>query len=103
MGPLEKAIHGKIIAALHPSRFELENESAKHGFSRGDEGHFKVLIVANAFDGLSRIERHQKIFGLVRAELDSGVHALAIRALTPNEETDTLKKFESPECQHGRK
>jgi BolA protein len=44
-----------------------------------------LLIVAPAFTGKSRIERHRIVNDVVREELQDGVHALAIKALAPGE------------------
>jgi stress-induced morphogen len=103
MGPIEAQILEKIKAAFQPLRLELENESHKHQFSRGPEGHFKLLVISSVFDGLRSVERHQKIFALLQSELSSAVHALTIKALTPEEGEKQGVKFESPACLHGLK
>ena len=58
--------------------------SAKEDDPKG-ETHFKVTIVSAAFRGLSRLERHRLVYQTVDAELKERVHALTIRALTPEE------------------
>ena len=103
MGPLEKQIREKIEKEFSPVRVDLENESHKHQFSRGPEGHFKLLVVSEAFEGLRSVERHQRIFALVDEELRTGVHALTIKALTPAESEKQGIHFESPACLHGLK
>lgn len=103
MGPIETQILKKVTEAFQPVRIELENESHRHGFSRGPEGHFKLLVISSAFSGLRSIERHQKIFSLLKSEMDSGVHALTIKAMTPEESEKQGVHFESPACQHGLK
>jgi BolA protein len=43
--------------------------------------------VSEAFRGKSRIERHRMVNATLTDELQSGVHALAIHANAPGEET----------------
>lgn len=46
----------------------------------GTEDHYEVSVRSPAFQGLSRIEAHQKVMDAFRAELATGeVHALSIR------------------------
>ena len=61
--------------------FELDNQSAQHaGHYTGDgETHWRVLLVANEFQGLSRVQRHQKINELVKHEFENGLHALTLQ------------------------
>jgi len=52
----------------------------------GSDCSFEVLIVSDAFDGLSTIKRQQPILGLFKEELATGkLHALGIKARTPAE------------------
>ena len=96
---IETLIRDKLGAQFMPSVFEVVNESANHNFSRGPEGHFKVLIVSGHFAGLSRIKRHQAVFGILKEEMKT-VHALTIRAMTPEEYAKDASDFTSPACAH---
>ena len=49
------------------------------------ESHFRVVVVSEAFQGKSLVERHRRINAVLKDELAGPVHALAIRALTPAE------------------
>jgi BolA protein len=86
---LQARMREKLMIALNPTRLDVVNEShlhAGHSSSPGTgESHFRVLIVADAFAGKSRIERHRTVNDVVRDELRDGVHALAIKALAPGE------------------
>ena len=72
------------LAALSPRELEVIDESEQHrghgGWREGGETHFRVVIRAGLFDGLSRVERHRRINGLLAPEFARGLHALAIRA-----------------------
>lgn len=86
---LETRMREKLAAALHPSRLDLVNEShlhdGHHSSPGSGESHFRLLIVADAFAGKSRLERHRLINELLRDEITGGVHALAIKACAPGE------------------
>ena len=79
----------KLTAAFAPADLAIEDESHRHeghaGHRPGGQTHFRVTIVAEAFRGRSRIERHRMINEVLAAELQGGVHALAINAKAPGE------------------
>ena len=79
----------KLTAAFAPQSLRVEDESHHHqghaGHRPGGETHFRVYIVASAFEGKSRIERHRMINSMLAAELAGSVHALAIKAHAPGE------------------
>jgi acid stress-induced BolA-like protein IbaG/YrbA len=52
----------------------------------GSDAHFEALVVADAFEGKSLIERHQMVYAAVRAEMASeAIHALSLKTATPAE------------------
>ena len=76
------------LADLAPSTMELRDDSAAHvGHAGAANGarHFSLLIVSNAFSGVPRLERHQKVLSRVNDLLPYPIHALSIRALAPDE------------------
>lgn len=83
------AIRAKLTAAFSPQSLHVYDDSEKHhghaGHREGGETHFRVTIVASAFEGLSRIDRHRKINDLLAEEFRAGVHALQLTTLTPEE------------------
>ena len=83
----EESIRSKLNAAFAPEGLKIENESALHqGHAHaGEDTHFRVSIVSLAFEGKSRVERHRMVNEALAIELEGGLHALAIRALTPAE------------------
>ncbi len=87
---LQSRIEGKITAALAPEHLEVINESRLHaghqpGFDGTGESHFRIRIVATAFNSMNMVMRHRKINELLKEEIDRGLHALAIEAKTPEE------------------
>jgi BolA protein len=85
----EDHITEKLAAAFAPQSLTVVDESHEHqghaGHRPGGQTHFRVYIVAEAFRGKSRIDRHRMINSVLAAELASGVHALAIHAAAPGE------------------
>jgi BolA family transcriptional regulator, general stress-responsive regulator len=79
----------KLTKAFAPASLNVLDESHQHvghaGYREGGETHFRVHIVAEAFRGKSRLERHRMVNETLVAELKGGVHALAIYAAAPGE------------------
>lgn len=76
------------LAPLGASVFELADDSAEHAGhagAAGGGGHFSLLIVSEHFIGLSRLARHRAVLERVGDLIPHPVHALAIRACTPDE------------------
>lgn len=86
---VKTAIAEKLTAAFAPQSLDVQDESHRHeghaGHRPGGQTHFRVTIVAEAFRGKSRIERHRMINQTLAGELSGGVHALAIHASAPGE------------------
>ena len=51
----------------------------------GDGQHFQALIVSAAFDGRSRVQRHQLVYAALGSRMREEIHALSMRTLTPQE------------------
>jgi len=96
---MQARIEAKLTQAFSPERLAVINESHLHAghhhtdrghdetFDGTGETHFRVRIVAAAFAGKSRIERHRAVNALLADELAAGVHALAIEPAAPGEKT----------------
>jgi BolA protein len=96
---IQARIEARLRGALSPERLEVINESHLHAghhhlesghqatFDGTGETHFRVRIVAPSFAGMSRVERHRAVNGLLADELKAGLHALAIEPAAPGEKT----------------
>jgi BolA family transcriptional regulator, general stress-responsive regulator len=76
------------LAPLAPVALEIRDDSAAHAGHEGARdgaGHFSLLIVSEAFSGLSRLARHQRVLREVADLLPHPIHALSMKALTPEE------------------
>jgi acid stress-induced BolA-like protein IbaG/YrbA len=52
---------------------------------RGDGHHFEALIVSPAFEGKSRVARHQLVYAALGDRMREEIHALSMSTLTPAE------------------
>lgn len=76
-----------------PSALEVIDRSAEHKHHAGvkdGRGHFEVHIVSANFDSLSLLERHKAIYAALADMMLSDIHALSIRAHSPQEAATTL-------------
>ena len=104
MGPIQAAISDKLRRALVPEHLEVVNESGKHNVPPGAESHFKVTVVARAFEGRKLLERHREINRILAEELGGGIHALSLQTLTPDEwRTRGEPPHRTPPCRGGEK
>ena len=96
---MQQMIETKITDAIAPTHLEVINESHMHNVPPGSESHFKLVIVTNVFEGLSRVRRHQQINGLLADELKGSIHALSMQTLTPSEWSKSNNTvIISPDC-----
>ena len=76
------------LAPLAPAVLEIHDDSAAHaghvGAAAGG-GHFSLVIVSKSFSGLPRLARHQRVLREVADLVPHPIHALSIKALTPDE------------------
>ena len=49
------------------------------------QGHYEALVICEAFAGKRSLQRHQMVYGTLGTRVGREIHALAIRALTPEE------------------
>jgi BolA protein len=76
------------LAALEPESLELVDESAAHAGhagARSGGGHYRLTIVARAFDGKPAQQRHRMVYDALGPMMRHEIHALAIRAYAPGE------------------
>jgi acid stress-induced BolA-like protein IbaG/YrbA len=52
----------------------------------GDGRHWSAFIVSNAFNGLTTLARHRRVYATLGQRMHTDeVHALSIKAMTPSE------------------
>lgn len=98
---IAERIERKLGAGLSPAHLEVLDESAMHASGPGAETHFRVLVVSERFEGQPLVQRHRLVYQLLEQERADGVHALAMRTLTPAEYGLDPSPGESPACMGG--
>lgn len=81
-------IRERLTDALAPERLEIIDESHKHVGHEGAKqggGHYRVLIVSTAFSDKNLLQRHRLVYDTLGEAMQSDIHALSIKALTPDE------------------
>lgn len=76
------------LEALEPVHLDLQDESEAHAGHAGAAsggGHFSLIVVSDAFSGAGRLARHRAVLDRLADLIPHSVHALAIRAYTPDE------------------
>jgi acid stress-induced BolA-like protein IbaG/YrbA len=56
-----------------------------HLVVEGDGRHFFATVVCAAFEGLSRVRRHQRVYAALGDRMREQIHALSMKTLTPAE------------------
>ncbi len=82
---VEHKIRQKLNSHFNIAVLEVVNESPNHQVPEGAETHFRVLIVSKDFEGLNTVKRHQKVYQVLKEELQGPVHAFSQKTLTPAE------------------
>ena len=66
-------------------RYIAQGLDCQHLEVDGDGRHFNAVIVCAAFEGRSRVQRHQLVYAALGERMREEVHALSMRTLTPAE------------------
>jgi BolA family transcriptional regulator, general stress-responsive regulator len=86
MNTLERIEHK--LEVLSPDSVELVDDSDKHAGhegAKGGGGHFQLIIVSPRFEGKSTQARHRMVHSALGDMLEREIHALSIKAYTPDE------------------
>jgi len=72
--PTAEDVKARIEASIPGATAEVQSP---------DNVHFNARVVAEAFDGLSRIEQHRLVYAAFEGELGGAIHALQLKTETP--------------------
>jgi BolA family transcriptional regulator, general stress-responsive regulator len=79
-----------LTESFSPQRLAIIDDSHRHAGHAGSrpegETHFTVEIVSTAFAGKSRVDRQRLVYAALSDLLRDRVHALALKALAPDED-----------------
>jgi acid stress-induced BolA-like protein IbaG/YrbA len=59
--------------------------ACEHVEVAGDGQHFQAVIVSAAFEGRSRVQRHQMVYAALGERMREEIHALSMKTLTAKE------------------
>lgn len=97
-------IEQKLTNGLAAKHLQVVNESGNHNVPPGSESHFKVVLVAEDFEGKNLLARHRLVNGLLAEELQGKIHALALHTYTEAEwRSQNGNAPMSPPCLGGSK
>ncbi len=77
-----------LTEAFSPESMQLVDESHKHAGhagAKGGAGHYDLTIVSAQFAGQNTIARHRLVYAALESMMPVEIHALSIKAFTPNE------------------
>ena len=64
----------------------LQDDEAKVSISKEmHHCHHEAIVISKKFEGLNRLQRHRCILNSVKEQFRSDLHALSIKAYTPEE------------------
>ena len=87
-------IQARLQHAFAPTHLEVLDESDQHKGHAGHQGgarHFAIIISADCFSNLPRVQAHRQIYALFDDMIPEQIHALRI------------KVFPSPQCFSGER
>ena len=76
------------LAALEPAVIRIADESARHAGHEGAKaggGHYLLTIVSHHFISKSALARHRLVYDTLREMMHKNIHALSVKAYTPEE------------------
>jgi BolA protein len=96
---IETALRKHLDLAL----FDINDESSKH--FEAHDSHFKMYVVSDTFEGMTLIQRHRKVKGILKDEgLMEKVHAVSLKTDTVQECKKAFpKQAEEMLCRGGGK
>jgi BolA family transcriptional regulator, general stress-responsive regulator len=79
-------IREQLQQRLQPQSLEVVDDGAQHaGHAHAGSGHFTVRIIATAFSGKPRLQRHRMVYEALETLMHDDIHALSIKAVSPEE------------------
>jgi len=85
-------IHATLKSALQPDFIDIIDDSQAHAGDPGAQngaGHYVLSIVSSQFAGRSMVQRHQMVYSALASFMPAEIHALRIKAITPDEKAKT--------------
>lgn len=81
-------MRSRLQTKFQPVSLEVIDEGHMHVGHEGAKdgrGHFRVRVVSAQFAGLSMMQRHRLIYGIMGQLMQTDIHALTIEATAPED------------------
>ena len=81
-------VERRLREAFEPEALDVEDQShlhAGHEGAKDGRGHFRVMIVSDAFAGMNAIARHRAVYAAMGELMTTDIHALSIEAVASSE------------------
>ena len=101
VGRVKELIESRLDEGLTPLHLVVENESYMHSVPENSETHFRIVVVAEAFEGRRQVQCHQAVYGLLNDIIGKPIHALALHTYGPDEWEPDQETPDSPVCLGG--
>lgn len=79
---LREAFNDALIRLHDDSDAHIGHAGARDGL-----GHFDLYIVSKRFAGMNLLERHRAVYDALGPLMQTDIHALSVRALSPEEDS----------------
>jgi len=74
--PSLETVRQRLLASFPDAAVEVTDLT-------GTEDHFQAVVVTPAFQGKTRVEQHQMVYGALGELMAGAIHALALTTRTP--------------------
>ena len=81
MSDTRQQIEDILRERFSPQRLEVQDDSGRHvgHAGAGGGGHYRVVLVAACFAGLSLVEQQRRVYEALRPLFPHAIHALALQ------------------------
>ncbi|MEC7986717.1 MAG: BolA family protein [Myxococcota bacterium] len=95
----KRRIEELLTEVFSPTELVVEDFSHQHSTAEGSESHIEVYIISEAFNGLSMVQKHRKMYQVLQDEMNSGLHALKLQVMGTAESPQS--PTQPPRCKGG--
>ncbi len=83
----------ELLKQFNPIYIDLKDDSQKHAHhvehlgkaAGGGETHYRLTMVSDKFEGVSRIDRQRMVNDCLSTEFAQGLHAFQMKLMSPTE------------------
>ena len=80
------------LAATHVQVIDESHLHVGHAGAASGGGHYRAVIVADAFEGKTSVERQRMVYAALAGQMETEIHALSMQTLTPEQWDDSSSR-----------